>query len=147
MADPLSPPPTDNVVASDDGKPAPPWAKWLQALWAALKIENWHEIGASGEPAFQNSWGNFGSSQNSAAFMKDPAGFVRFKGYIATSGAINTTAFTLPTGYRPSKQTIFPAISNSTIGRLDVLADGSVKPVAGTAADFGIDGVCFKAEQ
>src|SRR4051812_31226965 len=33
---PLPPPPLTNALAQQDGKPAPPWARWLQQLWDTL---------------------------------------------------------------------------------------------------------------
>ena len=64
--------------------------------------EDWHEVGASGEPAFENGWANYGG-----AWV-----LPRFKRYRTISEDIisvqfmikNGTAkeiFTLPTGYRP----------------------------------------------
>jgi hypothetical protein len=49
---------------------------------------------------FQNSWGNLGSGNATAAYFKDAIGIVHLKG-IVTGGAAGTTMFALPAGYRP----------------------------------------------
>jgi hypothetical protein len=64
--------------------------------------EAWHEVGAPGEPAFQNSWTNETSAANeTVAFYKDRQGTVHLKG-VATGGAPTTLIFQLPSGYRPA---------------------------------------------
>lgn len=67
----------------------------------------WHTIGASGEPAFQNSWT---LNTNPVKFKIDAAGFVCMEG-IATGGNTGTTVFTLPVGYRPSASKRFAPAS------------------------------------
>jgi hypothetical protein len=60
----------------------------------------WHVVGAGGEPAFQNSWVNFGSGFQGARFRREN-GVVRIEGLVK-SGTSNTAVFTLPAEYRPS---------------------------------------------
>src|SRR5689334_8472746 len=56
--------------------------------------EAWHEIGAAGQPAFENGWVNESpTTETTAAFYKDPFGVIHLKGLI-TSGT-NNTIFTL----------------------------------------------------
>src|SRR6266545_1689135 len=102
-------------------------------------IEAWHEIGAAGEPAFVNSWHNFGGGFSTAAFAKDSLGFVHLKGTI-TGGTANT-AFTLPAGYRPA-QSLFIPMANVTFGY--IRSTGTVEPNDFTV-DVGLDGITFKA--
>jgi hypothetical protein len=52
-------------------------------------------------PTLLNSWANFGGGYAVAAYKRDPSGNVWVKGTIKT-GTAGTTAFTLPTGYRPA---------------------------------------------
>jgi hypothetical protein len=63
--------------------------------------EGWHEVGAGGEPAFQNSWANFGPPAETVGFYKDRAGFVHLKGE-ASGGTHGFAIFQLPAGYRPA---------------------------------------------
>lgn len=77
---------------------------WIVA-WSGgaeyLVEEDWHEVGAGGEPAFQNSWANKGGAYETLAFRK-VGNVVWLKGSVG-AGSLNTTIFTLPTGYRPAK--------------------------------------------
>jgi hypothetical protein len=116
----------------------------------AAKIETqeaWSEIGAVGKPAFTNSWVNYGSSYNTAGYMKDSLGFVHLKGLIK-SGTIGSSALTLPAGYRPAKYEIFAPANVNTIaaGRLNLQTDGTVVPASpSTNGWVSLDGVVFKA--
>jgi hypothetical protein len=73
--------------------------------------EDWHEIGAPGEPAFQNSCANLGGNLETAAFYLDQIGIVHLKGAVTcpTTGVI---LFQLPAGYRPAsgKELYFPVV-------------------------------------
>jgi hypothetical protein len=109
----------------------------------------WHNIGGTGEPAFQNSWANAGTvlgiAVNDARFTKEGK-WVKLSGII-TGGANNTVAFTLPTGYRPSK--MIYQINSGTTSLVDrylyIKTDGTVTVVdstAGTNYAF-LDGIQF----
>lgn len=66
--------------------------------------EPWREVGATGQPAFLNSWSNQGGGEETVAFYKDAFGRVWLKGYAtrATNGS-GVPIFNLPVGYRPAK--------------------------------------------
>jgi hypothetical protein len=91
----------------------------------------WHVVGAAGEPAFQNNWRNNGGVEQTAAFMKDPFGFVHLRGLVV-GGPPNTMAFTLPSGYWPSLNEVFPLITSVAFHRgvLVVGTNGGTNPVA-----------------
>jgi len=61
--------------------------------------EDWHEVGAPGEPQFQNSW-VAQEAYPPVAFYKDHEGIVHLRGVI--SGGTGVFAFRLPPGYRPA---------------------------------------------
>lgn len=84
-------------------------------------------IGGTGQPAFTNSWTNFGAGWQAAQFWRDPLGWVHLRGIIK-SGVVGSAAFTLPPGYRPIGNETYVVRSNGTTGGLDVLADGTVTP-------------------
>jgi hypothetical protein len=93
-----------------------------------LSASPWHEIGAGGEPAFANSWANHGSGFETAGFRKLWDGTIELKG-VVSNGTIGTTAFTLPTGYRPALTQSFPSMAGaptSTTGRITVNTTGTV---------------------
>lgn len=111
----------------------------------AQPIEPWHLVGAGGEPAFLNGWGNLGSGFESCGFRKFPDGRVRIKGTLARAGnwgAVGEFVFTLPAGYRPPFRTMVTARAASSSGvsvgtRLDIYADGSVSIVETTGVAVG----------
>lgn len=72
------------------------------AAGSSIVCEAWHEIGAAGEPAFMNSWENYGGGlgYHPAAFFKDPFGIVHLTGLI--KNGMTGVVFTLPSGYRPA---------------------------------------------
>lgn len=87
--------------------------------------------------SFQNSWANAGTvlgiAVNDARYTKEGK-WVKLSGVI-TGGANNTVAFTLPSGYRPSKM-IFQVNSGTTslIDRyIYIKTDGTVTVVDSTA--------------
>jgi hypothetical protein len=127
--------------------------------FAPSAIEDWHEIGAAGEPAFENSWKNIGGEPNlnqgvfsTAAFRRDPDGLVHLKG-VVTSGSISSTnaIFYLPSGFRPEQAGIFSAATSDgspKIGWVYIGAAGSpyagaVLPFTGGNTFFSLDGITF----
>lgn len=81
-------------------------------------------------PTFTNSWSNYGSDYDTAAYYKDKDR-VFLQGLIK-GGTVGTSAFTLPSGYRPKKRKIFTVNSGNSFGRVDILTNGNVL----------IDGIC-----
>lgn len=120
---------------------------WLTKLWRTLgQVEEWIEVGGSGgEPPFEGTWANASGTDVSAAFFRDPFGIVHIKGLIS-SGTINTTAFTLPSGYRPNKLIELGTTANAAFGRLRINAVGTVVPTNGATTRFSIH-CSFRAEQ
>ena len=106
--------------------------------------EAFHEIGAAGEPSFQNSWVNDDPASASGAFYKDPLGIVHLKG-VLKSGT-NGDIFFLPVGYRPSKNLIQVIWRAGGTGQLLVYGGGGVVVGSGTGA-LSLDGVTFRAGQ
>ena len=92
-------PTRDQQVLWVDTDEAPP------AVTRDINIDAWHQVGASGEPAFQNNWTNLGSSNNPLMFRKMPDGTVQIKGTLngSAAGSPGNVIFTLPVGYRPLK--------------------------------------------
>lgn len=90
--------------------------------WPGLSYgrgEDWHYVGATDEPAFQNSWANV-SGLPKLAFRLREAGVVDIQG--AISGGSSTVVFTLPEGYRPSSLAGGSASGYVTgVGRVPVL--------------------------
>jgi hypothetical protein len=127
--------------------------------------EGFHEVGAAGEPAFQNSWTNAGGANETVGFYKDREGVVHLKG--AASGTHTLGIIQLPAGYRPAsgKALFFAAkcgcsttdsptgdtVSLDT-GQVEIFGsgfgagtDGSLRLITGGAGDVDLDGITFRA--
>ena len=109
----------------------------------------WHEVGGTGEPAFENSWVNYGGSFNTAAFRRI-GNVVYLKGLIR-DGTIPADAFSLPTGYRPPGTCIFAALDTpgpDSTARVDVYdTDGDVYVSGGTNGWVSLDNIQFVTDQ
>jgi hypothetical protein len=110
-----------------------------------VSMDSWHNVGATGEPAFANSWANYGSGHAAAGFRKYPDGRVRLRGLL-TSGTIGQPAFTLPVGYRPQTTHLISTLSSGGASQLYVNTDGTVNPVSGANAWYSLNGIEFDTE-
>lgn len=96
---------------------------------------------------FENSWVNYDGVFYDAEYYKDPFGVVSIRGGIKT-GSSTTTAFTLPSGYRPSARLIFPVLDGAGFAYCRVNSDGTVVPVGSGVSTYVIlDPIRFRAEQ
>jgi hypothetical protein len=108
--------------------------------------EAYHEVGASGQPAFQNGWVNEAPGlESKAGFFKDPWGVVHLKGLV-TGGTVSTI-FALPSGYRPST---FECITTERSGAVAFICldptDGSLyQQFGGSTGSLLLDGLSFSA--
>jgi hypothetical protein len=101
-----------------------------------LALDAMHYVGGSGEPAFTGTWVNFDNSaavpgtstQRSASFRKGPDGRVQLHG-VVKSGANNTSVFTLPVGYRPTKDRNYLVQSSGAPAVIAVNPSGTVTAV------------------
>lgn len=98
-------------------------------------------------PTFQNGWINYGSSFETAGYMKDELGFVHLKGMVK-NGTAGAAIFTLPVGYRPAAD-VYSLNANGGsspyVGIVAVTSAGVVKNDTGTNAYQSLDNVIFKA--
>ena len=107
---------------------------------ALIEDSDWHLVGETGEPAFQNGWVNYGSANFLEARFRKINGVVQVEGLVK-NGTIagQDPIFTLPEGYRPYARVIKCTITyNNTDGRLDIASDGRINPVAGSNTWFSI---------
>jgi hypothetical protein len=112
----------------------------------SLAVETPHDIGGAGEPAFQNSWANFGGGWQEARFWKTPDGMVHIEGLVAGGTVPTSVVFTLPAGYRPGANLIFATDTNlETHARLDIESDGEVRVRAANATYVSLN-CSFKQE-
>lgn len=126
------------------------------AIANQIPLDVWHQVGATGEPAFGTysggSWGNLGGTYSTAAFRKFSDGKVRLRGVVTNSAALPgvTTLFTLPPGYRPAQRlVVIPSSSSTSPARLDIDPNGTITTQVGpsTAGSFfSLDGIEFDTE-
>lgn len=121
--------------------------EWVNAAVPIPAVEASHEIGAAGEPAFQNGWVNDNPAvSETAGFYKDPFGRVHLKGMIKNGTVGDGTAyaaFTLPTGYRPALRKFFAPWNANTAPRVDIYPTGEVVVVAATGT-VSLDGISWR---
>lgn len=118
---------------------------------ATVTLDTWKQIGAAGQPAFQNNWVSYDST---VWYRKDPFGRVHLRGSM-NSGTHGAPAFTLPVGYRPSASGLNRvraiSIGNQTAvgqweAQVNINIDGTVVPYfTGSSATsyVSLDGISF----
>lgn len=112
--------------------------------------EPFREVGATNQPAFQNSCANVLGNTERVGFFKDREGVVHLKGAYSGCSTPGAIAFQLPAGYRPadSRGPVFPLAGDATTF-VEVIGSGF-----GAATDGGVrcaasicrlDGITFRA--
>ena len=94
-----------------------------KAFGSIILPRGWHEIAATDEAVFQNSWGNVGGLYETLAYRLLANNSIVMKG-LGLAGTLTdgTTIFTFPEGYRPRVEVVL-----STIGRrVNGTSEGSV---------------------
>ena len=113
----------------------------------AITIEAKHFVGAAGEPAFQNGWGNFSAGYAPCSFYKDSDGIVHLEGMIS-GGIVNAgdVIFTLPEGYVPADSTFFGTASANNFGIVIVNSgnNNGVSVFSGSNAWVALNGISFR---
>jgi hypothetical protein len=147
---PAGPSTLETWVGPNAPSPRGDYTVWVDTDDPDPTVEAWHLIGGSGEPAFGASWSSYSVPAFMAAgFFKDLSGIVHLKGLVKKAVAIVTpdTIFTLPAGYRPlASALLFPTISNSALGRIDIQTTGAVQVNMGNAGWVALDGISFRGE-
>jgi hypothetical protein len=132
---------------------------WVEV--ARFGREKAHDIGGSGEPAYQNSW--VAGSGGGVSFWKDSEGNVHLYGRCehAATTTLASVMFTLPAGYRPVRNLFIPVVyewsSTPSGGAIVIETDGEVYmydletaypqgTLASTTTTVHIGSVSFRAE-
>lgn len=98
------------------------------------------------EPTLLNNWANFGGSEDTAGYWRNPGGLVVLKGAIK-DGVIPSSAFVLPEGLRPLSTKRFPIVSNNLFGVVYVNDLGVVTVISGDNIRVDLSSIIFRAEQ
>lgn len=93
---------------------------------ATAEAELWHQVGATGEPAFASGW----SSATGVYFILNIYGFVVLHGKMSGSPTA-PLIFTLPEGFRPPQRVFFHSSQirypTERYGVIEVWTDGQVR--------------------
>jgi hypothetical protein len=116
------------------------------SAFAPSAIEAAHVVDTAGEPAFQNGWHLPGfPGDEGLSFYKDPWGVVHIQGSTANPGS-SGTVFTLPAGYRPTKNLYFAVYgAGGSIAFVQVTDTGDVNPFGGSTTFLGLTNITFRA--
>ena len=128
--------PTIDVAGA--GTSASPWNLTLNTDWVDEVANTLGSVGAWANVTFENSWADYHTGTYGFCQYRKVGDMVQVRGLI-NGGVTNTTAFTLPVGFRPPFTTYgWGAISSATpvVGLVIITAAGLVQPSsAGTIAD------------
>lgn len=100
-----------------------------------------HKVGGTGQPAFAGTWV---AGASTPFFFRDATGTVRIQG-VVTGGATGTTIFTLPPGFKPLQQAVFPVVANGAFGAVTVNTDGTVVHTVGSTTNVFLDSISFRS--
>lgn len=111
-------------------------------------IENWHEVGTTGEPAFQNGWVSFdaggASGHTTPAFAMQSDGWCRMKGIVKNGSPVNSIMFTMPPEYRPPFLWGGIVLGGDANAAVNISVNGTVHAVqGGSAAYVSLDGIAW----
>lgn len=121
---------------------------------SSVPIENWHVVGAAGEPPFFAGVSAYGGGYAPPAFRKLPDGTVELSGLL--SSAVTTrplTLFTLPAGYRPvlaagfSAHALYAQDASGVFAAIRVGVGGDVNLWVGSTGFVSIEGIRFSTGQ
>ncbi|WP_024632376.1 MULTISPECIES: hypothetical protein [unclassified Paenibacillus] len=95
-------------------------------------------------PTLLNGWVNFTGGLSLVGYYKDSMGYVHLRGVIKP-GAMGSTAFILPTGYRPTATQVYIVAANTdnandVLGRLNITSAGAVIPLNATGTNITTSG-------
>lgn len=111
-------------------------------LYDGIALNTWNT------PSLLNSWATFNSSYDTAQYMIDGRGVVYLRGLIKNGSAGGL--FTLPSGYRPAKNHLFPLVSLDVsvyqLGAIRVESDGDVVALNYATTWLSLAGICFEAD-
>jgi hypothetical protein len=109
-----------------------------------LQMEDRHDIGTTGEPAFAALASNLGAPWEVGGFYLTPFGEVQLYGVVKSTSGLPAPLFTLPTGYRPRGDRIFVSDGGGLFQRVVVTAAGLVSITVGNPASCTLEECRFR---
>lgn len=124
-------------------------AEGAQGELDANRAAAWHNIGAAGEPGFENGWGNAGGDAAPVGYYEDTFGRVMLRGVARPPAGVvlPSTVFTLGEGFRPVAIHVFVGGTAAAMSVVYVHPDGRVQVTEGAAAegvDVPLDSISFR---
>lgn len=95
--------------------------------------------------SYANGWVQY-DTVNQPVRYRRIGGIVYLAGTLK-DGTLGSTAYTLPSGFRPARQLLIVTSANNAYALLLVNADGTVMPYSGSNVWFATDTARFVAEQ
>lgn len=97
-------------------------------------------------PTFTGTWANLAGGFETVGYWKDTNGDVVLRGAMNVLGVSNTSAFTLPAGYRPAAKVALPfGCDAGKSGFVVINTDGTVVPTYEAASTFvSLSGLRFR---
>lgn len=90
--------------------------------------------------SYTNSWVDFDAAR--AVQYRKVGDEVQLRG-LMKSGTVGSSSFTLPSGFRPSRQEEYAVESNALFGVIRVLTDGTVTCTVGSNVYVYLSGIRF----
>lgn len=118
-------------------------AETIQTKLMSISGE-WHLVGATGEPAFQNGWYYAGSGFATVGYMKETLNDIVLKGYVRNVTPAHGAIFTLPVGYRPAEVMVFTSVTQYGSATIYIQTNGDVYSMSDTIGYVVLDGIRFK---
>lgn len=108
--------------------------------WRPINVESGWQY-----PTLANGWVNYGGSYPPARYKK-VNDIVYLQGLVKNGTVGTVHSFVLAAGFRPGYRHIFPILSNTSSGRVDITSDGLVIMHTGSSSWMSLDGISFPAE-
>jgi hypothetical protein len=116
------------------------------SYFALSSIESLHVVGATNQPAYENSWsGQVDAADEPLAFYKDGFGIVHLQGNAGHVAPTTGTIFNLPSGYRPGKDLYFAVFgSGGSPAYVQITSSGDVNVYGPAQTYVGLSNVSFR---
>jgi len=100
-------------------------------------ISIWHSA------SYSSGWATYGGDFSPARYLKDNSCLLLDGLVTLGSGAVGSTLFYLPEGFRPPFRMIFAIMNQNSVGRVDIYPGGAVYLNAGTNGWSSVAGIRF----
>lgn len=125
------------------------WSKVVlaNATTGVIPQPAWTPLSFTIIPIFPD-WADYGGGYGPAAYYKSTDGRVYLRGLVSGGPCgLGWSIAVLPASFRPAGRRLFTSISNDALVRIDVLADGSIVPLAGCdTAWVSLDNISFRVD-